>query len=290
MCTRPRFVYIKDGVPQFMHPSTTLDKFNELKNKSIVNQNRYYSIPCGKCIECLISYHKNWTLRCMLESKLYEKNCFITLTYANTDGFLCRKDIQLFIKRLRKKFSDIKIRYFGCGEYGSKGLRPHFHLLLFNFDFDDKYLYKLSKRGERLFRSPTLEKLWPFGFSSIGDVNENSVRYCSKYMQKFNNIPEDFISYDTGEIIEATKPFNFMSLKPGIGLNYFLANFDGTNDIFLHGFKYTIPRYFLTKLSDSDFIKIKNKKKILSEFYYSNPEDLYLRERLQEKKLKLFSN
>ena len=57
----------------------------------------------------------------------------------------------------------------------------------------------------------------------------------------------------------------------------------------MHGFRYTIPRYFLTKLSDSDFIKIKNKKKILSELYYSNPEDLYIREKFQEKKLKIYS-
>ena len=123
------------------------------------------SIPCGKCVGCLMARSRQWAVRCVLEASLWTKNCFITLTYAPEhlpeNGSLVKEHFTLFMKRLRKKYGE-GIRFFQCGEYGSKGDRPHYHACLFNFDFPDKQIWKRSESGALLYRSSSLEKLWPF--------------------------------------------------------------------------------------------------------------------------------
>ena len=109
------------------------------------------TLPCGQCIGCRLNYSRNWAIRCVHESSLHEHNCFITLTYNDENlplnGSLDLKHFQDFMKRLRKKVS-VPIRYFHCGEYGSRLQRPHYHLLLFGLDFPDKKFWKMS-RGKR---------------------------------------------------------------------------------------------------------------------------------------------
>ena len=47
---------------------------------------------------------------------------------------LKRRDVQLFMKRLRDKQpkSCAKIKYYCAGEYGGRTRRPHYHLILLN--------------------------------------------------------------------------------------------------------------------------------------------------------------
>ncbi len=139
------------------------------------------ALPCGQCIGCRISQSKNWAIRCVHEASLHEFNCFVTLTYNEsslpTGGTLVKRDVQLFLKRLRKQFSGLTIRFYCCGEYGENLLRPHYHLILFGVDFPDKYLMSQSKAGIKIYRSPTLERLWTYGFSSIGNVTFESAAY-----------------------------------------------------------------------------------------------------------------
>ena len=117
---------------------------------------------------------------------MYDDNCFITLTYSNqhipADGSLDVRVFQKFMKRLRKRFGD-GIRFYHCGEYGSLLGRPHYHACLFNFDFPDKYLWK-ENNGQKLYRSPSLEELWPYGYSSIGTVTFESAAYVARYILK----------------------------------------------------------------------------------------------------------
>ena len=39
------------------------------------------TVPCGQCIGCRLERSKMWAVRCMHESQLHDKNCFLTLTY-----------------------------------------------------------------------------------------------------------------------------------------------------------------------------------------------------------------
>lgn len=195
------------------------------------------TLPCGQCVGCRLDRAKQWAIRCIHESQLHDRNCFITLTYDDQhlpyDMSLHYEDFQLFMKRLRKRFSGVPIRFYMAGEYGEQYGRPHFHACIFGLDFDDKYLLKDGKF--KLYRSPILESLWPFGHSSIGDVTFQSAGYVARYIMKKQTgkarvedgvliDPEstyEFVNYETGEIIRRKPEFNKMSLKPGIGAAWF---------------------------------------------------------------------
>lgn len=170
---------------------------------------RLVPVPCGHCIGCSLDRSKEWATRCVLESLSYDKNCFITLTYdeAHCPSRLRKRDLQLFLKRFRKSLPGVEIRYFGCGEYGSKGGRPHYHLIIFGYDFDDKVL--LSDDGiSVLYRSDHLEKLWPFGISSVGELTFESCAYVARYSTKK-------MSTSRGD------EFLVMSRRPGLGSRWF---------------------------------------------------------------------
>jgi len=145
------------------------------------------NVPCGNCIGCLMARAKAWAGRCMHEASLYDQNCFITLTYNDASmphlGSLDISDFQGFMKRLRKRFGE-GIRYFACGEYGPVNLRPHYHALLFNHDFDDRVLFKETEAGSPIFLSEELQRLWPAGYSSVTDVTLKSANYVARYNMK----------------------------------------------------------------------------------------------------------
>lgn len=169
-------------------------------------------LPCGQCIECRLQRSRNWALRCVHEASLWELNCFITLTYNNESvphftecGFtyhtLYKQDFVKFMKHLRKHEGE-NIRFYMCGEYGEAcqncnlsrrycrcrtyipGLgRPHYHAALFNYDFIDKELWKDKKRY-RIYTSKFLNHLWPWGYSTIADLNWESAAYIARYITK----------------------------------------------------------------------------------------------------------
>lgn len=175
---------------------------------------RPLGLPCGTCVACLLERSRQWAVRCTHEASLSESNCFVTLTYDDEHlpwaSSLYGRDVQLFLKRLRKEFSDETIRYFLCGEYGERFGRPHYHLLLFGFDFSDKVILG-SRRGQSIWRSPCLERLWPYGRSEIGSVTFESAAYVARYVMK-KQVKRDAVD-------ELREPeFIRMSLKPGVGV------------------------------------------------------------------------
>lgn len=145
------------------------------------------SLPCGQCIGCRLERSRQWAMRCVHESELYDRNCFVTLTYDEKhlpkDGSVKVRDFQLFMKKLRKAYPEDRIRFFHCGEYGEKNLRPHYHACLFNFDFDDKVLWSV-RNGNRLYVSDSLCHIWGNGLCVIGDVTFDSAAYVARYIMK----------------------------------------------------------------------------------------------------------
>lgn len=229
------------------------------------NLDAFFTLPCGKCAECNEQYSNEWAWRVMCELKSWNEKdcCFITLTYANSPGSLVPNDLQLFIKRLRKKIEPKKLRYFACGEYGSKGLRPHYHLVIFGYRPDDLKFLKKTDKNQIIFTSEKLSDIWKNGFVSVGDVSQFSAKYCAKYMQKINDIPDSYV-----------KPFTRCSTKPGLGLNYFMDHkeeFLKTDEIYFNGVKQHIPRYYLRKVECThDLSDLRALRKVKANLLYKD--------------------
>nr|QJB19118.1 MAG: replication initiator protein [Microvirus sp.] len=199
------------------------------------------TIPCGSCIGCRLERSRQWAIRCLHEASLYDRNCYVTLTYNNESlpkainvetgeiaaGFatLYPRHMTLFLKRLRKEFGS-GIRFFQCGEYGERRSRPHHHIILFNFDFPDKVFHSMSDTGFPQYRSAILsdgddrmEALWPHGHALIGGVTFESAAYVARYITKKllgKGAKEKYASVDL------VPEYTTMSRRPGIAHNWFL--------------------------------------------------------------------
>lgn len=212
--------------------------FEDMKN---LFGDRLITLPCGHCYMCSLDYSRMWASRIVLESREHKQNSFITLTYAEgiCPDVPSKRDWQLFMKRLRKEVG-WPIRFFACGEKGEKTGRSHMHAIIFGYDFPDKVPLKRSGSGLIIYRSPTLERLWPYGISSIGEVSPDSAQYVAKYSLK-----RKMTGVDSGEWV-------LMSRRPGIGANGFDPKDYDTDRLYLNGQKFKIPRYF-DKLAERYF-------------------------------------
>lgn len=237
-------------------------------------------IPCGQCIGCRLDYSRAWAVRCVLESKEYDNNYFITLTYNDENlpknNSLSVRDLQLFIKRLReyyrRNFNYDNIRFFACGEYGSLGDRPHYHIIFFNLPLSDLKFFKANSLQDKLFISETISKLWPYGFHSVGSVNFETCAYTARYIVKKLK-GADSVYYEKNGIIPE---FVRMSRRPGIGEAYFNKNKDTiylTDELMyadksgqVHKVK---PGVYFDKLYDIDnaehLAKLKEKRQYVAE-------------------------
>jgi len=232
-------------------------------------------IPCGKCPGCKLEQSRQWAVRCMHEKRLHNSSCFVTLTYDDNNlpngNTLVKSDLQNFLKRLRHETGP-GLRFFGCGEYGSRTSRPHYHLLLLNSDFADKRIVK-SGPQYNLYDSPALSKLWTAGTHALGDVTFESAayvaRYCMKKKQNGNTVTDG-----------RTPEYIVMSRRPGLGAGYFdkyKSELIDHDTIIVNGLPAALPRFYdnklagLTGFSETislytrfELIKLKRRRKLTS--------------------------
>lgn len=235
-------------------------------------------VPCGQCFGCRLDRSRSWAIRCVHEASLYDQNCFITLTfddkYLNPKRSLVKRDFVLFMKRLRRyvaprvatscfvgssgrlkivnSYKPWGVRFFHCGEYGSKFARPHHHACLFNFDFPDKYLWR-ERDGVKLYRSPILESLWSdvvsrerFGYCTIGDVTFESAAYVARYIMKKRFGTASVGHYDGREPEYITMSRGGRDGR-GIAYDWYSRNKHDLkyNDFVIHkGSRCAVPKYY----------------------------------------------
>lgn len=224
---------------------------------------RTLELACGRCIGCRLDRSRAWAVRCMHEAQMHNESCFITLTYREDSvppGFSLRYlDFQDFMRKLRKRVGK-PIRFFMCGEYGGRYSRPHFHACIFGFSFlSDRSFWKSGVGDTPLFRSATLESLWPFGFSSIGEVTFASAAYVARYVMKkvaeSGAVGSAPVDKNTGEVIRRCPEFCRMSLKPGIGaswLDRYYADVFPLGKVVMNGVETRAPRYYEKRLRKLD--------------------------------------
>lgn len=116
-----------------------------------------FRVPCGQCYACKTRKTQEWVARLLYEERHALSSFFVTLTY-NSDHIplvhpdrlapyiaegkheswitptLQKSDLQKYFKRLRHEFTDPQspLKYFACGEYGTRTCRPHYHAIIFN--------------------------------------------------------------------------------------------------------------------------------------------------------------
>lgn len=222
-----------------------------------------FRLPCGQCMGCRLDHARDWATRLHHENQMHETSCFLTLTYSNEhmpdDYSVSKRAMQLFMKRLRKSLNDQAVRFFLCGEYGGITFRPHYHALIFGHDFAaDRYLWRKTERGHLTYRSPSLEKIWPFGHSEVGQVTVQSAGYVARYMTKKINGDRAEAHYTrlhpgTGQFVRVSPEFILMSTRPGIGASWydrFSSDAFPSDFVVINGARRPVPRYYFKKLTE----------------------------------------
>lgn len=135
---------------------------------------------CGQCLPCRINRRRLWTHRMMLESVKHVSSSFVTLTYNDAtlpSGLtLVPKDLQDWLKRLRRELSPQQIRYYAVGEYGDESGRPHYHAAIFGLD--------PIIGGGSDGRGGIVQSTWGKGYTFTGDLSAQSASYICGYVTK----------------------------------------------------------------------------------------------------------
>lgn len=231
-------------------------------------------IPCGRCTGCKLERARQWAVRCTHEASMHTENSFLTLTYdkANLpiDYSLNARHCQLFMKRLRKSLFPKTVRFFLGAEYGSKTLRPHYHIILFGHDFPDKRLVDTTERGDELYISAELRKLWPYGDNIIGRVNFKTAGYTARYTLKKLPGSEAGNFYlrqhpDHGFICRVRPEFSLMSRRPGIGASWIAKYKSDTypsDTVVSDGHLAKPPRFYDKQLTEEELRKVQLQRKL----------------------------
>ena len=220
----------------------------------------WLALPCGKCSECIKKHQKEWVFRLyqqFRQSARSSRCVCLTLTYDNQhiplrsplDGefeqwrklvgvpyesyfsVLHYRDVQLMLKKVRKKLP-CKIKYFCCGEYGGCRGRAHYHMLVFGLPSD-----MTNRQIHELFYN-AWQKCIPTELI-VDEMSENAIRYCTKYLNQV-----DYRDH-------VVKPFVRMSKHLGLKwlsdeVKQWIIN-SLPLSVSLNGYRYPLPRYYRKK-------------------------------------------
>ena len=160
----------------------------------------------------------------MLEAAQYTDNSFWTLTYRDGEVpclprtsperllTLCPRHLQGFLKRFRAALSPLKVRFFAVGEYGDQTLRPHYHVILFNYPSCSRLTgSRFNSEGRCCPACDLVQRVWPHGSIFGGSAEGEALQYVAGYTVK--KMGKSYPGLDS-----RCPEFARMSLRPAIGL------------------------------------------------------------------------
>lgn len=114
----------------------------------------------------------------------------------NRIPYVCNRDLDLFLKRLRSYYLDEKLRYYAVSEYGPSSFRPHWHLLLFS-------------NSERFSETicENVSKAWSYGRCDASLSRGFAAQYVASYVNSFVALP-DFYT----QMPKVVRPKSFHSI------------------------------------------------------------------------------
>lgn len=114
----------------------------------------------------------------------------------NRIPYVCNRDLDLFLKRLRSYYQDEKLRYYAVSEYGPTSYRPHWHLLLFS-------------NSERFSKTvcENVSKAWSYGRCDASLSRGFAAPYVASYVNSFVALP-DFYT----QMPKVVRPKSFHSI------------------------------------------------------------------------------
>lgn len=114
----------------------------------------------------------------------------------NRIPYVCNRDLDLFLKRLRSYYPNEKLRYYAVSEYGPTSFRPHWHLLLFS-------------NSERFSQTvlKNVSKAWSYGRCDASLSRGFAAPYVASYVNSFVALP-DFYT----QMPKVVRPKSFHSI------------------------------------------------------------------------------
>lgn len=114
----------------------------------------------------------------------------------NRIPYVCNRDLDLFLKRLRSYYPDEKLRYYAVSEYGPTSFRPHWHLLL---------LSNSERFSETICEN--VPKAWSYGRCDTSLSRGYAALYVASYLNSFVSLP-DFYT----QMPKVVRPKSFHSI------------------------------------------------------------------------------
>lgn len=114
----------------------------------------------------------------------------------NRIPYVCNRDLDLFLKRLRSYYPDEKLRYYAVSEYGPTSFRPHWHLLLFS-------------NSERFSQTvcENVSKAWSYGRCDASLSRGFAAPYVASYVNSFVALPDFYL-----QMPKLVRPKSFHSI------------------------------------------------------------------------------
>ncbi|AXH75955.1 MAG: replication initiator protein [Microviridae sp.] len=207
-------------------------------------------LPCGSCVGCQISRAREWAIRCSLEQQFHPVTSFVTLTYSDkyVPSTLSRPDLSLFMRYMRRDVGSF--RFFGCGEYGERRGRPHYHAILFG-----------------TANLEAAQAAWRKGFVTLEPVTPARISYTAGYCAKklgFHRPKGEEVDFSTGEVYVHQPPFLQMSRRPGIAGDFRKHWRSWRKSAIWQGREFPVPRFlhasYKENASDSELAALELEK------------------------------